>query len=281
VDLFASHANHQLPVYYSRYFTPSTSGVDAFRFSWGRSCWANPPFHLILRVLKHTEACKARMCLIAPFWPTRDWWPFITADGVWFRSCILGARVLGRASDLFLPNPAGDPAPKSASRWSVLALLVDFTANPINHIRVPADPVAPRPRTDLNARAEALLAALGAGVDPELSALASQYANEADHTLDPRTSADYTRAWDHFRGWWAARQMAGSVYDTPGEAIALYLLSSAAISSYFRLAGRSSPTEHPACDIVRDLAEKQLQGRRLERDALEPTDVAALALETC
>ncbi|EFJ48373.1 hypothetical protein VOLCADRAFT_104764 [Volvox carteri f. nagariensis] len=147
----------------------------------------------------------------------------------------------------------------------------------------------------LDARAEALLVALGAEADAELSTLATQFAQVAGQTLAPRTSNDYARFWEPFREWWVARRLPGSIYDTPGEVVALYLLSllnsskedkvgpgrvrtaSAAISSYFRLAGRAPPTEHPACSIVRDLAEKQLQGRKLERDALEPADVTALA----
>ncbi|EFJ46156.1 hypothetical protein VOLCADRAFT_105719 [Volvox carteri f. nagariensis] len=147
---------------------------------------------------------------------------------------------------------------------------------------------------DLDARAEALLVALGAEADAELS-LATQFAQVAGQTLAPRTSNDYARSWEPFREWWVARRLPGSIYDTPGELVALYLLSllnsskedkvgpgrvrtaSAAISSYFRLAGRAPPTEHPACSIVRDLAEKQLQGRKLERDALEPADVTVLA----
>ncbi|EFJ42576.1 hypothetical protein VOLCADRAFT_97387 [Volvox carteri f. nagariensis] len=147
----------------------------------------------------------------------------------------------------------------------------------------------------LDARAEALLVALGAEADAELSTLATQFAQVAGQTLAPRTSNDYARSWEPFREWWVARRLPGSIYDTPGEAVALYLLSllnsskedkvgpgrvrtaSAAISSYFRLAGRAPPTEHPACSIVRDLAKKQLQGRKLERDALEPADVTALA----
>ncbi|PNW81626.1 hypothetical protein CHLRE_06g253550v5 [Chlamydomonas reinhardtii] len=78
IDLFASHRTHRLPAYYATHFAPGAAGVDAFRFRWGRACWAYPPFNLLLRVLKHAQACRARMCLLAPVWPTRDWWPFLT-----------------------------------------------------------------------------------------------------------------------------------------------------------------------------------------------------------
>ena len=141
IDLFASHLNNHLPAYYSRHFTPDTTGVDAFRFKWGRRCWANPPFGLLLRVLQHARACQARLCLIAPLWPTKDWWPFLTGDGKAFKPFVHGVRLLGRAADLLV---AGDsrPLPKGAANWSLMALLVDFARPSPQLIRIPTD--APR-----------------------------------------------------------------------------------------------------------------------------------------
>ena len=43
------------------------------------------------------------------------------------------------------------------------------------------------------------------------------------------------------------------------------------------MACKASPTDHPACGIVRTLADKRLHSRPLQRDALEPEDIAALA----
>ncbi|EFJ39933.1 hypothetical protein VOLCADRAFT_100358 [Volvox carteri f. nagariensis] len=185
-------------------------------------------------------------------------------------------------------RPAPGPAPAHQPNLDP----VSVPASLATHRKQPACPaVAPE---DLDTRAEALLVALGAEADAELSTLATQFAKVAGQTLAPRTSNEYSRSWEPFREWWAARQLPGSIYDTSGEVVALYLLSllnsskedkvgpgrvrtaSAAISSYFRLASRVSPTEHPACSIVRDLAEKQLQGRKLEHDTLEPVDVTAL-----
>ncbi|KXZ41865.1 hypothetical protein GPECTOR_257g649 [Gonium pectorale] len=147
IDLFASHTNHQVPRYYSRFFTPDTAGVDAFRFSWGRACWANPPFGLIRQVLQHAQACGARLGLIIPYWPTRDWWSLLTDDGTTFRQAVRAVRWLGQATDLFLPGSTGNELPKGAAAWPVLALLMDFGAPGTERLRIPADPLAPRPQT--------------------------------------------------------------------------------------------------------------------------------------
>ncbi|EFJ41198.1 hypothetical protein VOLCADRAFT_107795 [Volvox carteri f. nagariensis] len=115
--------------------------------------------------------------------------------------------------------PSLDPAsvPASLDPASVPASLA------ATHRKQPARPaVAPE---DLDARAEALLVALGAEADAELSTLATQFAQVAGQTLDPRTSNEYSRSWEPFREWWAARQLPGSIYDTSGEVVALYLLS--------------------------------------------------------
>jgi ribonuclease HI len=139
IDLFSSASNHHLPAYYSRFFTPDTAGVDAFRFRWGRRCWANPPFGLLLRVLQHAKECRARLCLIAPIWPTRDWWPVLTWDGLRFQRFVLGVRVLGWAPQVLKPGERS--LPRGAGQWQVMALLLDFAAENPNRLTVPADPL--------------------------------------------------------------------------------------------------------------------------------------------
>ncbi|EFJ39619.1 hypothetical protein VOLCADRAFT_100749 [Volvox carteri f. nagariensis] len=147
----------------------------------------------------------------------------------------------------------------------------------------------------LAARAGALLAPLGDCVTADLQALAVQLAQEAPESLAARTTKDYATVWRQFRSWWEAHNFPWDIYSTPGELVALYLLAllntsradgvgpgrvrlaSAAISTYFRMAGKATPTEHAACGIVCTLAEKRLHGRPLQRDALEPEDIAALA----
>ena len=144
IDLFASHTNHLVPRYFSRFFTPTTAGVDAFRFRWGRRCWANPPFCILLKVLRHAQACNARLCLIAPLWPTRDWWSFLTHDGARFEPFVHDIKLLGPAQDLFLPGSSGNEVPRGPASWPALALLIDFTLPTPRPVNVPADPCQPR-----------------------------------------------------------------------------------------------------------------------------------------
>ena len=83
-DLFASYNNHQTKQYYSFYWTPTSSGVDAFKFNWGRTCYCYPPYKLMGKVISHARICGARMCLIIPYWVQAEWWNMITTDGHWF-----------------------------------------------------------------------------------------------------------------------------------------------------------------------------------------------------
>jgi hypothetical protein len=128
IDLFASRENRQLSQFYSLYLQPDCTGVDAFNFSWGRSCWCNPPFNLMAKVLRHAEACKARMCLICPFTPTAPWWNLVAADSQFFRLCVRDFFDLGRGTDLFLSGRAAYQAAARLRipRWRTLAILLDF-----------------------------------------------------------------------------------------------------------------------------------------------------------
>ena len=45
-DLFADFNNHKLPTFFSPYWCPGTSGVDAFGQNWSSfNCWIVPPIH--------------------------------------------------------------------------------------------------------------------------------------------------------------------------------------------------------------------------------------------
>ena len=88
IDLFASSMNHQVPAYYSRFYTPDCAGVDAFAQVWGRRCWANPPFSITSKVIQHAAACKARVCMVVPFWITKPWWYKLTPDNKCFASFV-------------------------------------------------------------------------------------------------------------------------------------------------------------------------------------------------
>ena len=127
IDLFASHTNHLLPRYYSFHHTPDCVGVNAFAYHWGRSCWCNPPFAIIGRVLQHAALCGARMCMIVPFWPGSVWWPALVRDGGrLFRPFVWACEVLTQQRDLFLGGAHGNTVPQATPQWRSMALLLDF-----------------------------------------------------------------------------------------------------------------------------------------------------------
>ena len=76
IDLFASAHNRKLTVFCSMTPSPLAYCKDAFSISWTPFClgYAFPPQHLLSRVLQKVRQDKARLILIAPFWPTRSWY---------------------------------------------------------------------------------------------------------------------------------------------------------------------------------------------------------------
>ena len=79
VDLFASGATHQVPVFCSRIPDPIAIESDAFRLDWtDRVLWAFPPIPLIPRVLQQLSTQPARLLvLLAPLWSAQSWFPVV------------------------------------------------------------------------------------------------------------------------------------------------------------------------------------------------------------
>lgn len=82
LDLFADRLNRQTSRFYSRFADPEALATDAFSQCWTprpghRVLWANPPFSLLLRVLRKALNEKATMLLCLPVWPTAPWWPLV------------------------------------------------------------------------------------------------------------------------------------------------------------------------------------------------------------
>lgn len=75
IDLFATRFNHKLPKYISPFPDPLAHGVDAMSLEWSRqTLYAFPPFALVNQVItKFEQSQQCRMILVAPFWPTRNW----------------------------------------------------------------------------------------------------------------------------------------------------------------------------------------------------------------
>jgi len=61
IDWFANDDNHKLPVFYSRYWTVNSIGIDAFTIDWhGINGWFVPPVCLLARVLRYMRQCTAQ-----------------------------------------------------------------------------------------------------------------------------------------------------------------------------------------------------------------------------
>ena len=80
IDLLATRFNNQLPVYISPIPDPAALDVDAPSLSWeGFDAYEFPPACLLQKVLMKIRQEKCRMILIAPYWPSRHWFPSLTS----------------------------------------------------------------------------------------------------------------------------------------------------------------------------------------------------------
>jgi ribonuclease HI len=138
VDLFASHTNHLLPMYYSRHYTPTTSGVDAFAQPWQGVCWAHPPFAMLDQVLRYAALALASLCLVCPFWPAAAWWRRICDTDSLFAPCVHAATVLPDRHDLCIAQSRGHGQNRNVRpRWPLMALRLNFAQPVPTRVRVP------------------------------------------------------------------------------------------------------------------------------------------------
>ena len=135
---------------------------------------------------------------------------------------------------------------------------------------------------------------------PELLALATAFAAESHGTRAPSTVATYANPWRKFVDWYALSGVAGrtpesaSALTATGTAVAMYLMklwqaslaakigpsrvliASYAIRHHITAYGLPSPTDHPLCVAVRELARRKLHGARRTKDSLDHHDVSLL-----
>ena len=127
VDRFASHYSAKCARFYSKFWCPSSEGVDAFSVDWaGENNWLVPPVYLIGRTIFHLEACGARGVLVVPNWPSAVFWPIVfPLSG--HRASIVQCIEFSDPYFVFAPVREGHETIFCPSRFrsSVLALCLD------------------------------------------------------------------------------------------------------------------------------------------------------------
>lgn len=119
MDLFATMLNAQLPLFASWTPQPGSLWTDALMHKWIPQAvfYANPPFALILKVLRKIQSDRATVLLILPVWTTAIWWPLLLR-------MTLHRTLLPVVKDLFLPGHRSNSIPMNAPPWPCMACLV-------------------------------------------------------------------------------------------------------------------------------------------------------------
>jgi hypothetical protein len=80
IDLFATHENHVLPLYFSPVVDLHSLGTDVLFHDWdGLDVYTFPPWNLLPQVVRKLERSTCRMQLVALRWPRRSWYPIQVA----------------------------------------------------------------------------------------------------------------------------------------------------------------------------------------------------------
>ena len=82
VDWFASEYNAKVSVFYSRFWNPTSSGIDAFTEKWTEKFGIFvPPISMVYRVLQKMELDRAKGVLVVPLWNSAVFWPILCPNG--------------------------------------------------------------------------------------------------------------------------------------------------------------------------------------------------------
>ena len=101
IDCFANSANTKTTRFYSKFYHPDSSGIDAFAYDWsGEFCWLAPPV-LISRVLGHVLQSGCMAVLVTPVWPSAVFWPLLVEGSDSFRPFIIDCMYVEQGQDVF------------------------------------------------------------------------------------------------------------------------------------------------------------------------------------
>ena len=103
IDRFADEYNSKLPSFNSKFWCPSTSGVDAFAFDWGQEMnWLVPPICLVAKAIKHVKASRASATLIVPAWRSAPFWPLLFSPSSSFSHMVIDVVEFPDANGIFV-----------------------------------------------------------------------------------------------------------------------------------------------------------------------------------
>lgn len=128
VDWFASEHNAKTVKFYSRFWSPSCAGVDAFTENWG-NCKGLfvPSINLISRVLLHMSICLAYGVLVVPLWRSSSFWPMLCAEDGSFIHNIKEIIDLPTDKSSYIPCKSGRGMFGNDNlKFRMLALKIDF-----------------------------------------------------------------------------------------------------------------------------------------------------------
>ena len=129
IDFFADNANHKLPVFYSRFWTPDAVGFDAFTVDWhGVNGWIVPPVCLLSKVLRYMRQCNACCTVILPLWKSASYWPLISVAGGGFIPEVVGCVDLPTKKEYYVPGKFASMFGKIDLPFRMLALRFNFEA---------------------------------------------------------------------------------------------------------------------------------------------------------
>lgn len=228
---------------------------------------------------------QAIICLIVPLSPTHYWWFVLTIDRGSFKPCIHLSHMY-MAHNHFLQGSLGNVLPKGRASWPALELLTDLQQPSPRQMTVPADPYNHSDHRPEGARADDVGPVL-VGIHPTMEGLALHLASQAHAARASSTVALYKKPWKDFLVWVAQLNIQmDDIYETRPEMVRPHKwtsgrvsAASVAMSYHFFLAGRPSFTEHPACNCVREMSKRALQGktRTQRRERMHPEHVRMLA----
>lgn len=101
-DRFANATYTHLPRFNSRFCVPGAEARDTFSVSRkGENNWLVPPVHYIIRMIQHLLVCGAVGILVAPYWPSNAFWPFLFASAVGSQPYVIASIYFSDTSRIF------------------------------------------------------------------------------------------------------------------------------------------------------------------------------------